>query len=172
MTLTKEKRKNYKTLLIGALVVAIGFFFGGFSNGFFVSEKSVKYVKGTLKSYAFNNMGREQYNYKIKINETNKNFQIVASLVDNFDIEGFQQLVKNNDSLELAFLETPIMFFLNKNDLIYIKSNNKVYLTKTYSFEKLKNESSFSQYISMISFLIAAVLFFVLRNDKTKTTAE
>ncbi len=166
MTLTIEKRKKYKFGLIISITISVGFFLMGFSNGIFISDSSLKIDKGTLKSYTFDNLDRGRYGYFINLNETNKNFQIVASLVDNFDADGFRQTVNKNDSLELAFLETPLLFFLNKNDLVYIKSNDRIFLTKEYSLNKLKSDSSLSKYISLIAVIIAVIIFILQRNDK------
>jgi hypothetical protein len=172
MALTKDKRRKYRTLAIVLLIVAIGFSYGGFYNGKVISEKNIKFIKGTVNSYKFTDMGRQRYDYMVYLNETNKSFQISATLVDYFDKAGFQNNIKPKDSIDLAYLFTPGLFVPDMNVLLSISSNNKNFLSINDSYKKLKNESTFCKYVSLISFVLVIVILIGLRNDKIKTAAN
>jgi hypothetical protein len=167
MTLSKDKRNKYRTLAIVLLIVAVGSFVGGFYNGQVINKNNIKLINGTLNSFYFKDMGRQRYDYMIYLNETNKPFQISATLVDYFNKNGFEQSMKSNDSICCSYLEIPGIIFKDRNVLLSIDSNNERFMLLDDSFDKLKSESGFLKYVSPISLFLGIVILIGLRkNDK------
>jgi hypothetical protein len=60
----------------------------------------------------------------------------------------------------------------NRNVLLSIKSNNMDFMDIDKSIDKLKQESIFCKYVSIICLIIVIIIFIVLRKDKRLTVAN
>lgn len=166
----RTKREKIKILAIVLLILGIGMFYSGFQDGTKFSKENIKVLKGTLRTFRFDDLGRSRYDYMIYLNESQKAFQITATLIDYFDKNRFIESFSKNDSIEIAFIELPGLILPDRNVLLSVKGHNNSLLWLNESYERMKNEGSILRILSPI--LIFGGIIILIIQKKRKAAAN
>jgi len=160
---------NYQVSIL--LIFGIILFYVGFIDRGKISREKIKIVKGTLKTYRFDNLGKQRYDYMICLNESSEAFKITAALVDQFDKKGFEERIKKYDALELTYFKVKRLIFPDRNVLLSIKDKNSNFLSFENSYQRMKNDNAFWKVISLFILIVGTTIFIVQRT-REKVTAN
>jgi hypothetical protein len=166
MAFSKLKRRNYKIGAIVLFIVAVLTFIIGFYDAKCTSKENIKSIKGTLRSYWFNDLNRGGHDYMINLNESNKSFHISADLITNFNKDKFERNIFTNDSLYLSYLKLPGIILPESNELVSLRSSTIKFLALESSYNKLVNHNILIKYLSFAPLIIGLLLLNTLRIDK------
>ena|ERR1700690_2583500 len=156
------KLDRYK--LASNLSITAGIFFllfAGLYHQHYYSIDRIKSFNGTLRSYSFEDWylfgaGR-QHHYLINLNESSIPFQIDAELLGNFNMQLFEKIIKQNDSLSLEYFYLPRLIFPERNVLVSIEGHQLYFLWKEKSLQVLSDGDNLALVFSII-FIAAGIL--------------
>lgn len=149
-----------------SLIAGISFLCLAILEGSSYSAQNIKSLSGTLKRYQFDDLGRSGHAYYLSLNESPKNFQIHAALIEDFDANRFIESTSTKDTLELAYLEVKSKLFSNKNFLLEVKQGDFRFLRLDESLEKIKQQKSLLLLISALFIITGFTILLIQRKSK------
>lgn len=163
--MTNEKK--FKHLVFILLIFGIILAYVGFIDGGNISRENARSIKGSLKDYRFDNLGRQRYDYTIYLNERPEPFQVTATLVDQFDRNGFEKSMQRNDTIELKYIVVSRLVFPDRNVLLSVKGKNDSFLSFEDSFKRTQSDSNFWKIIA-VAVLAAGITILVVQRVREK----
>jgi hypothetical protein len=137
-----------------------------FHDDYYVTTDKIKSYKGTLNHYAFINKTvflSRAHDYKVYLNERPEPFQIIVNFQGRFKMKEFEQYVHKNDTLELKYANSPV-FFMDRDILLSIGSNNFEFLNARYSLDSLNDDSSSERYFSVGGIILCLLIKLTRKN--------
>ena len=92
--------------------------------------------------------------------EGNLPFQIPAEAINDFHKQGFQNIIRYNDSLTLEYYFAPGLIFIgqDRNVLISIDARPYSFLRKDKSVQTMSDESIFALVVGAVSLIAGVIL--------------
>lgn len=162
----RTKREKLYLLATTLLILGIGLCYSGFYDGTNYSKDKIKILKGTLRTFQFDDLGRSTYDYMIYLNESEKAFKISAPLIDSFDKNRFIESFSKNDSIEITFIELPGLIFPERNVLLSVKRKDKSFLWLEDSFARMKCDNLAMRILSPLFISLGITILIMLRKRK------
>lgn len=159
-------REKLRLIAIACSILGLGLLLTDLDQRTSFSPENIKTVRGTLKSYQFENRVRSGLAYYLMLHGNPRSFQIPAVLIEDFDEQRFIERNSTQDTLALAYLEVKSVLFKDRNVLLEIDQNGLKFLRTEESIKKIKQEKSLMKMIAPLFILIGLTILYFQRKRK------
>lgn len=159
-------REKLRLLAIACLILGLGLLLTDLDQRTSFSPENIKTVRGTLKSYQFENRGRSGLAYSLMLHGNPRSFQIPAVLIEDFDEQRFIARNSTQDTLALAYLEVQSVLFKDRDVLLEIDQNGFKFLRTEESIKKIQQEKALMRMIAPLFILIGLTILYLQRKRK------